>query len=63
MNPMSSAAIENMPSYENDFAVNGEASHVGLDQFDHLGAYKKLGPVYSVEFRGERWVCIGGHLN
>ena len=57
---MSSTATENMPSYENDFAVGGEASHVGLDQFDHLGAYKKLGPIYSVGFRGERWVCIGG---
>lgn len=59
-NSMSSAAIDNMPSYEIDFAGEKEGSHLGLDQFDHLEAYKKLGPIYSVEFRGERWVCIGG---
>ena len=57
---MKSGAIENMPSYEIDFAGSGEGAPVGLDQFDHLGAYKKLGPIYSVEFRGEPWVCIGG---
>ena len=52
--------MENMPSYEIDFAADRQESHLELDQFDHLGAYKKLGPIYSVEFRGERWVCIGG---
>lgn len=57
---MSNAAIENLPSYELDFAADQEVAHFGLDQFDHLGAYEKLGPIYSVEFRGERWVCIGG---
>ena len=55
-----STAMENMPSYEIDFEADRQESHLELDQFDHLGAYKKLGPIYSVEFRGERWVCIGG---
>jgi len=57
---MSGEAIQAMPSYERDFEAGGSGSREGLDQFDHLGAYRKLGPIYSVDFRGEKWVCIGG---
>ena len=33
---MKSGAIENMPSYEIDFAGSGEGAPVGLDQFVEL---------------------------
>ncbi|MDQ8205481.1 cytochrome P450 [Pelagicoccus sp. SDUM812003] len=49
-----------IPSYEKDFAQFDFMEHGSLDTFDHLGAYRALGPIYTVHFRGEPWVCIGG---
>lgn len=49
-----------IPSYEKDFAKLDFEAHGTLDTFDHLGAYRALGPIYSVQFRGEPWICIGG---
>ncbi|MEM9160307.1 MAG: cytochrome P450 [Verrucomicrobiota bacterium] len=57
---MNGALIDELPSYELDFAAKGAGAPVGLEQFDHMGAYEALGPIYSVDFRGEKWVCIGG---
>lgn len=57
---MKSETLADLPSYEKDFSgaqVDGDS---GLDQFDHISAYRSLGPIYSVQFRGEKWVCIGG---
>ncbi|EDY81477.1 Cytochrome P450 superfamily [Verrucomicrobiia bacterium DG1235] len=50
----------NVPSYETDFAGLEPDEVEGLDSFDHVGAYRKLGPIYSVMFRGEKWICMGG---
>lgn len=49
-----------LPSYENDFAKLDGGEIKELEEFDHLGAYRALGPIYSVQFRGEPWICIGG---
>jgi cytochrome P450 len=32
----------------------------GLEQFDHLQAYRRLGPIYRLTFRGETHVVIAG---
>lgn len=57
---MPNDSLQAIPSYELDFAgLQTEASE-GLDSFDHLAAYRKLGPIYSVQFRGEKWICLGG---
>lgn len=53
-------ALSSLPSYERDFAQLDASKPHELGTFDHLGAYRKLGPIYSIRFRGERWVCIGG---
>lgn len=57
---MPELAQSSIPSYEIDFAgLEGEDAE-GLESFDHLGAYRELGPIYTVQFRGERWICMGG---
>lgn len=52
--------LRRVPSYEIDFAGLDATQAQGLESFDHLAAYRKLGPIYSVQFRGEPWICIGG---
>ena len=49
--------LEELPAYESLGlpGANGE-----LECFDHLAAYRKLGPIYQLRFRGERWIAIGG---
>ena len=52
-----SLSIDMLPAYESLGLGDTQAE---LEQFDHLRAYRKLGPVYQLRFRGERWVAIGG---
>lgn len=60
---MSSPAVDHvrtimdLPAYE---ALGLPASPDGLETFDHLTAYRRLGPIYRLTFRGETWVAIGG---
>ncbi len=49
--------IDALPRYE-DLGLPGAQTE--LEQFDHLAAYRKLGPIYQLTFRGERWVAMGG---
>jgi cytochrome P450 len=57
---MASAAglsLDQLPAYEQ---LGLPAERSGLEQFDHLAAYRRLGPIYQLRFRGERWVVLGG---
>ncbi len=57
---MSSAPLsgpDQLPAYE---SLGLSGANDGLEQFDHLAAYRRLGPIYQLRFRGERWVAIGG---
>jgi len=49
--------IEELPSYE---SLGLPVERDGLEQFDHLQAYRRLGPIYRLRFRGEEHVVIGG---
>ena len=49
--------LDALPAYES-LGLSGAGD--GLEQFDHLAAYRSLGPIYQLRFRGERWVAIGG---
>jgi cytochrome P450 len=52
-------SIDELPAYETlDEAA--PAAKEGLEHFDHFAAYRRLGPIYQLRFRGERWVAIGG---
>lgn len=57
---MPEVANPTIPSYEIDFAGIDLEDAQGLDAFDHLSAYRALGPIYTVQFRGEKWICLGG---
>ncbi|MDQ8185598.1 hypothetical protein [Pelagicoccus sp. SDUM812002] len=57
---MANDSFQQVPSCEVDFAGLDSVEAAGLDSFDHLSAYRKLGPIYSLQFRGERWICMGG---
>jgi len=48
---------DELPAYE-DLGLPGAQTE--LEQFDHLAAYRRLGPIYQLHFRGERWVAMGG---
>lgn len=54
-------SLAEIPHYQSLF---GNADTVGappsLDQFDHLRAYRELGPIYRVRFRDDDWIVIGG---
>lgn len=50
-------SIDELPRYE-DLGLPGERD--GLEQFDHMEAFRRLGPLYQLRFRGERWVAMGG---
>lgn len=50
-------SIDDLPAYESLGLGNSQTE---LEQFDHLRAYRELGPIYQLHFRGERWVAIGG---
>jgi cytochrome P450 len=50
-------AVEELPAYE---SLGLGDTRAELEQFDHLQAYRRLGPIYQLQFRGERWVAIGG---
>jgi cytochrome P450 len=53
------ATFEEIPHYDTLGLTAGDHP-TELEQFDHLAAYQKLGPIYRVFFRGEEWACIGG---
>ncbi len=50
-------SIDELPAYE---SLGLGDTRAELEQFDHLLAYRRLGPIYQLRFRGERWVAIGG---
>lgn len=49
--------LERLPAYE---SLGLPVAQTQLEQFDHLAAYRRLGPIYQLQFRGERWVALGG---
>jgi len=53
----STALAADLPRYE---SLGLGAAESELEQFDHLTAYRQLGPIYQLTFRGETWVAIGG---
>ncbi|MBC8012246.1 MAG: cytochrome P450, partial [Burkholderiales bacterium] len=55
--PSAPRSLDELPAYES-LGLAGAA--IELEQFDHLAAYRALGPIYQLRFRGERWVAIGG---
>jgi hypothetical protein len=57
---MSSApppGLEHLPAQE---SLGLSGANDELEQFDHLAAYRRLGPTYQLRFRGERRGAIGG---
>lgn len=52
-----SATFDSMPNYS---SLGLPTERDGLEQFDHLQAYRRLGPIYQLSFRGERHVVIAG---
>lgn len=50
-------SIDDLPAYE---SLGLGDTQTELEQFDHLRAYRQLGSIYQLQFRGERWVAIGG---
>jgi cytochrome P450 len=50
-------ALDELPAYEQLGLSSGAAE---MEEFDHLAAYRRLGPIYQLRFRGERWVVLGG---
>ncbi|MCB1122233.1 MAG: cytochrome P450 [Verrucomicrobiae bacterium] len=52
-------SFADIPHYDSLGLTNGNKPQE-LEQFDHLTAYKKFGPIYRVSFRGEDWACVGG---
>jgi len=51
--------FDSIPHYDSlDIPTSGQPEE--LEQFEHLTAYAKLGPIYRVHFRGEEWACVGG---
>lgn len=57
VSPSSAPCLDSLPAYE---SLGLSSAGEGLEQFDHLAAYRSLGPIYQLRFRGERWVAIGG---
>jgi cytochrome P450 len=50
-------SLDELPAYEQ---LGLPSAPCELEQFDHLAAYRRLGPIYQLRFRGERWVVLGG---
>ncbi len=50
-------SIDELPAYE---SLSLPTQRDGLEQFDHLTAYRELGPIYQLHFRGERHIAIAG---
>jgi cytochrome P450 len=57
MNPSDERSLDSLPAYE---SLGLPGAQTELEQFDHLAAYRRLGPIYQLRFRGERWVAMGG---
>ena len=53
------ASFAEIPHYDS-LGLSSVAEEDELEQFDHISAYKKLGPIYRVQYRGEEWACVGG---
>jgi len=51
------SSLDQLPAYE---SLGLPTAQTELEQFDHLAAYRRLGPIYQLQFRGERWVALGG---
>ena len=49
--------MDSLPDYS---SLGLPTERDGLEQFDHLQAYRRLGPIYQLQFRGERHVVIAG---
>lgn len=53
------ATFSEIPHYDS-LGLRLDSRSDELEQFDHLTAYRKLGPIYRVAFRGADWACVGG---
>ncbi len=53
------ASFSEIPHYDT-LGLSSGINEDDLEQFDHLSAYKALGPIYRVQYRGEKWACVGG---
>ena len=53
------ACFTEIPHYDS-LGLSAVSENEDLDQFDHLTAYRKLGPIYRVNYRGGEWACVGG---
>jgi cytochrome P450 len=51
------SSMDSLPDYS---SLGLPTERDGLEQFDHLQAYRRLGPIYQLQFRGERHVVIAG---
>ena len=53
------ANVSSIPHY-NSLGMEHSENQDEFEQFDHLTAFRELGPIYRVFYRGEDWVCVGG---
>ncbi|MCZ6673469.1 MAG: cytochrome P450 [Verrucomicrobia bacterium] len=53
------SSFDSIPHYDR-LGLDHSEYEKEIEQFDHLTAYEKLGPIYRVFYRGEDWVCVGG---
>lgn len=53
------AKFAEIPHYDT-LGLKSEAEEAELEQFDHLSAYRELGPIYRINYRGQEWACVGG---
>ena len=53
------ASFSEIPHYDS-LGLSSGIDEDDLEQFDHLSAYKALGLIYRVQYRGEEWACVGG---
>lgn len=57
MTTLKTHPIDELPTYE---SLGLGDTRTELEQFDHLLAHRRLGPIYQLQFRSERWVALGG---
>ena len=52
-------SFADIPHYDS-LDLSQESDSDEFEQFDHLSAYKELGPIFRIQYRGEEWACVGG---
>lgn len=53
------ATLFEIPHY-NSLRLADSRGKTEMELFDHMAAYRGLGNIFRVNFRGEDWVCVGG---